>query len=181
MAMFQSSPFQLDQQPMMGDESAPVTVVKFGDYQCGHCKTWDAEVKPQLKQEYIESGEVKFYYINFPVIGENSRVAARAGEYVLENDAENYWAFHDTLYGVPTGLTPSTIISVATETTNITETEIEEGLNSQNTLNELQTDRRVGNGNGVSATPTIFVNGERVGNDYQSLKTAIEKQLPDEQ
>ena len=177
LSMFQSSPLELDRQPMMGSENASVTVVKFGDYQCGHCKDWDANVKPQLEQEYIDSGQVKFYYINFPVINQNSEIAARAGEYVYENDPENFWKFHDTLYSAQTALTRAGIITTVTQTTNISEEEISEGLDSQMARNELQADERIANGNGVTATPTIYVNGERVGNDYQSLKTAIDKQL----
>lgn len=177
LSMFQSSPFQLDTQPMLGQENASVTVVKFGDYQCGHCKTWDRELKPQLKQEYIDSGDVKFYYINLPVIGANSELAARAGEYVYENDPENFWSLHNKLYDTQTQLTRTGIINTAVETTNLTEEEITEGLNSETARNELEADEKIANGNGVTSTPTVYVNGERVGNDWESLKSAIDNQL----
>ena len=176
MSMFQSSPFQLDRQPMLGDENASVTVVKFGDYQCPHCKTWDSEVKPQLNQ-YIDSGDVKFYYINLPVIGQNSNLAARAGEYIYENDPENFWNFHDALYSTQTSLTQASIVNTAVETTILTEQEISGGLDSTLPQNELQADQRIANGNGVTATPTVFVNGQRVGNDWESLENAVENNL----
>lgn len=177
MSMFQSSPFQLDRQPMLGQENASVTVVKFGDYQCPHCKTWDREVKPQLEQEYIDSGDVKFYYINLPVIGANSELAARAGEYVYENDPENFWNLHNELYGTQMQLTRTGIIDTAVETTNLTEEEIKEGLGSETARNELEADEKIANGNGVTATPTVYVNGERVGNDWDSLKSTIDNKL----
>ncbi|AOV94518.1 hypothetical protein AQV86_01165 [Nanohaloarchaea archaeon SG9] len=177
MSMFQSSPFELYRQPMLGDENASVTVVEFGDYQCPHCKTFDSEIKPKLKNEYIDSGDVKFYYINLPVIDETSGLAARAGEYIWENDRDNFWDFHSKLYGTETRLNQGIIVNTATETTNLTAEEIREGLDSQSTANELQADQRIANGNGVTSTPTVYVNGQQVGNDYQSIKTAIENNL----
>jgi hypothetical protein len=177
LSMFQSSPFELDRQPMMGDENASVTVVKFGDYQCPHCKTWDQEIKPRLKENYIDSGQVKFYYINFPVINQNSDLAAKAGEYVYANDRENFWKTHKELYSAETQLTEGRIINIVTETTNLTESEIRQGLESTKAENELQADKRIANGNGITGTPTVYVNGERIGNDYNSLKTAVDKQL----
>ena len=180
MSMFQSSPFQLDQQPMMGDENASVTVVEFGDYQCSHCKTFDSEVKPQLKNEYIDSGEVKFYYINFPVINENSELAARAGEYVKANDPENFWDFHSELFSISGPLTQELIASTANKTTNISEEEIEEGLTSEEANSNVNTDKEVANKNGVKRTPTVYVNGERTGNSYEEIKSAVESNLENE-
>lgn len=177
MSMFQSSPFQLDRQPMLGNENASVTVVEFGDYQCGHCKDFDNNVKPQLKEEYIDTGQVKFHYINFPVIDQNSNLAARVSEYVHENEPESFWSFHSTLFDMNTPLTRPTLVNVVTETTNITEQEINNNLGNQKYSNEAQTDQQIANSNGVTATPTVYVNGERVENTYQSIKTAIDEQL----
>ena len=177
MSMFQSSPFQLDRQPMLGDENASVTVVKFGDYQCPHCQTWDREVKSQLKDQYIDSGDVKFYYINLPVIDQNSNIAARVNEYIYENEPENFWAFYNDLYSTQNPITQGKILNTATETTNLTEDEISEGIDSEQARNELEVDQRIANGNGVTSTPTVYVNGQRVGNDWESLKSAVENNL----
>jgi protein-disulfide isomerase len=181
MAMFQSSPFQLDRQPMLGDENASVTVVEFGDYQCPHCKDFENQVKPQLNEEYIETGQVKFYYINLPVIDQKSNLAATASEYVYGNEPESYWDFHSALFDIRASLTRPTVIEAVTQNTNITEQEIEEGLNQERYNDEVQADQKIANGNGVTGTPIVYVNGERVESDYQSIKNAIEKRLPDEQ
>jgi protein-disulfide isomerase len=136
-------------------------------------------VKPQLKEEYINSGKVKFHYINLVVINQNSNLAARASEYVQDNDPENFWNFHSTLFDLRGQLTRNSLINTVTETTNITEQEINDGLSDEKYIDEVKADRKIANGNGVTSTPTVYVNGERVGNDYESIKSAIENNLED--
>ena len=38
--------------PVLGDPSAPITIVEFGDYQCHQCYNWFHNTKPAIFQEY---------------------------------------------------------------------------------------------------------------------------------
>lgn len=182
LSMFKSSPFQLEQQPMLGSENATVTVVEFGDYRCPYCQRFDQQVYPQIKQEYIDSGEVKFYFINYPILGEGSQSAARAGEYVYRNDPENFWAFHHALYDNQGSesrrwVTPELLAKVAERTTDINASELKEGLDNEKIKEAVQQDKKIAKSNGLQGTPTVYVNGEQVETSYQSIKSAIEKNL----
>ncbi|NBU98139.1 MAG: protein-disulfide isomerase, partial [Spirochaetia bacterium] len=60
--------------PFSGDEKAPITIVKFADFNCGHCMHTSVILR-QILQEY--SGLVKVYYKNFPLDGNCNRLVSR--------------------------------------------------------------------------------------------------------
>ena len=43
-----------------GAEDAPLTIVEYASFTCGHCANFHANVYPQLKAEYIDTGKVRF-------------------------------------------------------------------------------------------------------------------------
>jgi len=43
--------------PILGDPSAPITIVEFGDYQCHACYNWFHTHKPTIYENYIASGK----------------------------------------------------------------------------------------------------------------------------
>ena len=82
--------------PILGDPSAPVTIVEFGDYQCHQCQNWFKNTKPSITQDYIETGKVNLVFVDLAFLGRDSPKAAQAS-YCAE-DQEMYWEYHDLLY-----------------------------------------------------------------------------------
>ena len=82
--------------PILGDPSAPVTIVEFGDYQCHQCFNWFHNTKPALSRDYIETGKVNLVFVDLAFLGKDSPKAAEAS-YCAE-DQEMYWDYHDILY-----------------------------------------------------------------------------------
>lgn len=176
LAMFKSGPMDLDSQPVQGDDNSSVKIVEFGDYQCGHCQSFDREVHPRLKENFIDTGKANFYFINNPILGEGSVAAARASEYVYLNDPENYWEFHHALFQ---NIGSESISGLMNRTTNINTSNLNQKLNSEEVKEAVKKDREISQSNGVRSTPTVYVNGERVEPTYQSIKDAVEKNLQD--
>ena len=81
-----------------GDEDAPVTIVEFGDYQCPGCGSFALSVKPQVEGTFVESGQAKFVFYDFPLISihQHSFLAARAAR--CAGDQDKFWEFHETLF-----------------------------------------------------------------------------------
>ena len=48
-----------DGSPRLGDTSAPVTIVEFGDYQCPFCKRWNETTKPAIEEKPHQNGSSK--------------------------------------------------------------------------------------------------------------------------
>ncbi|MEL6266541.1 MAG: DsbA family protein [Pseudomonadota bacterium] len=45
---------------VLGDENAPVTVIEYAAFTCGHCEAFHRETFPTIKRDYIDTGKVKF-------------------------------------------------------------------------------------------------------------------------
>jgi protein-disulfide isomerase/uncharacterized membrane protein len=60
--------------PFIGDEKAPIVIVKYADFNCGHCMHTSLLLK-QILQEY--AGLVKVYYKNFPLDGNCNPLVSR--------------------------------------------------------------------------------------------------------
>ena len=82
--------------PILGDPSAPITIVEFGDYQCHQCYNWFHNTKPTISQNYIETGKVNLVFVDLAFLGRDSQKASQAS-YCAE-DQGMYWEYHDTLY-----------------------------------------------------------------------------------
>ena len=64
--------------PPLGSESAPITIVKFGDYQCEACYHWFHNTRSTLIDNYIETGKAKLVFLDLPFLGRDSITAAEA-------------------------------------------------------------------------------------------------------
>jgi len=95
----QSKPLSIDTtkgSPALGSESAQITIVEFGDYQCPFCQKWNQNTKPLVEKNYIATGKVKLIYVDLPIIGPDS-IKAHAGSYCADEQGF-YWQYHDFLY-----------------------------------------------------------------------------------
>lgn len=63
---------------VLGDPSAPVELIEFGDLQCPVCKAQAEEILPALIEGPVARGEAKLDFRNFTIIGEQSITAAAA-------------------------------------------------------------------------------------------------------
>ena len=82
--------------PILGSESAPITIIEFGDYQCEACYAWFHNTRDTLIDNYIETGKAKLIFVDLPFLGRDSPTAAQAS-YCAE-DQEQYWEYHTMLY-----------------------------------------------------------------------------------
>ena len=82
--------------PILGDPSAPITIVEFGDYQCEQCYAWFHETKPAIVRDYIDTGKVNLVFVDLAFLGRDS-IPASMATYCAE-DQEMYWEYHDLLY-----------------------------------------------------------------------------------
>ena len=82
--------------PILGSESAPITIVEFGDYQCEACYAWFHTTRDTLIDNYVETGKVKLIFVDLPFLGRDSPMAAQAS-YCAEDQGQ-YWEYHTMLY-----------------------------------------------------------------------------------
>ena len=83
---------------VLGRRDAPVTIYEMSDFQCPFCRRHALETFPILKREYIETGKVRYVFINFPIteIHPNALPAAELG--LCAARQRKFWPLHDLLF-----------------------------------------------------------------------------------
>lgn len=166
-----------------GSDSANVTVIEFGDYQCPVCKAFFDQSEPQLLQDYISNGKAKFYFVDFAFLGSDSFTLAQGSW--CANDQGKYWSYYDYIYtnqGTEnTGwATPDKVKAFASQISGLNATQFNSCLDSNKYLSRVQDEVNLAQVYGVSATPTFFIGNpisgftELVGNQpYATIQQAI--------
>lgn len=180
---------KIEGQPTQGENSAPVSVVEFGDYKCPSCKQWGETVYPKLKKEFIDTGKVQFSYINVLFHGEESILAAKASESVYRQDKKAFWTFHKAIYDAQPRVeqhddpwvTEESLLRIAAKSVpDINREQLTSDLrNNADILDEVSKDDALVKEHGVELTPTIVINGIKLDDpfDYDTISRVIEEQV----
>jgi protein-disulfide isomerase len=161
--------------PVRGSAGAPVTIVLFSDFQCPFC----GRVEPtltQVEQEY--SGKVKVVWKHQPLvqIHPNAVPAALAAEAAREQG--KFWQMHDKLFQNQRDLGPATYERCAREI-GLDMGRWKSAFDSAKGRPRIDEDQKVAASLGISGTPTMVVNGERVVGavPFEQLKAVIDRKL----
>ena len=92
----ETKPLQLKGAPVLGSKNATITIVEVGDYQCHMCKLWFKETRPQIIENYVETGKANLVFIDMPFLGRDSTPASEAT--YCADDQGKYWEYHSTLF-----------------------------------------------------------------------------------
>jgi protein-disulfide isomerase len=81
---------------VLGDPKAPVTLVEFGDLQCPICKQYSDTVTPDVISGPVKDGKAKFEFKQWTILGPDSGTAAKAAYAAgLQN---KYWQYIENWY-----------------------------------------------------------------------------------
>lgn len=178
--------FDYDQQPFLGEESAPVQIVEFGDYKCPICKNFNESFFPQIEKDFIDSGKAKFYFMNYSFINIDSIRSAKFGESVYQElGNKTFWEFHKLIYEKqPNDLRYERMDYFTEAFLEDTLKEIVSEQDAQKVVESYKNnqsepawniDMKAANKLGIAGTPTIYVNGEKFeGNSYVDFKEMVE-------
>ncbi|MFP4538204.1 MAG: DsbA family protein [Dichotomicrobium sp.] len=167
---------------VMGDPDAPVTVIEYASMTCPHCAAFHADTLPELKEQYIDTGQVKYILRAFPL--DNLAAAAFMLARCVEED--NYYPFIDMLFEKQSQWAdadePLAELRQVTKVAGFTEDKFNRCIRDQQTLDYIQQVRDNGNQQyDIRSTPTLIVNGQKLeGNQSISqLKAVIDPLLSD--
>ena len=164
----------------LGSRTARYVIRFFSDFQCPFCADYVETVMPALKASVLQRDDVRFEMHHFPLrsIHPNANVAAEAAECVAqENGADSFWTYHDALFAQQarwSGLIDpvDTLVALAAE----------QGLATADMGACLRTGRlgdvvesayvAASQGLLLTGTPTVFLNGLKVG-DYSDIDSYL--------
>ncbi len=148
----------LEGEPFLGDATAPVTVVEFSDYQCSFCRKFWAETLPQLKDGYIITGKVKFFFKDFPLNSHpEAQPAALAAACAQEQG--KFWEYHDKLFDGQRSLGDEQYAAWAEEL-GLDGDRFASCLSSKKYQEDIQADIREAAALGILGTPAFVINGK---------------------
>lgn len=160
-----AGPLDLAGQPFLGSPEAPVQVVEFGDFKCPYCRQFEAAILPELQERYIDTGRIRFYFLNYPFIGPDSWTAATAGEAVFRQRPEAFWEYYRAVYERQgdereVWATPEFLLELIREEVPGVDVErVRQDLERGAYKDEADRDYRQGERVGVRSVPAIVVNG----------------------
>ncbi len=147
--------------PILGDPSASITIVEFGDYQCEQCYAWFHNTKPAIVRDYIDTGKANLVFVDLAFLGKDSPKAAQAS-YCAE-DQEMYWEYHDLLYSsqehVDNGWANSERLKAFAYSLDLDPELFESCLDSEKYSKRVQYNIQQAKENGVRGTPGFFIVG----------------------
>ena len=146
--------------PILGSESAPITIVEFGDYQCEACYAWFHNTRDTLIDNYIETGKAKLVFVDLPFLGRDSPKAAQAS-YCAEDQGQ-YWEYHTMLYtfqdGHPdSGWADRDRLNSFAFSLDMNIDEFNECMNSSKYKQRVNANYNEAVRNGVQQTPTFII------------------------
>jgi len=174
-----------DDDPALGDADAPVTIIAFSDFQCPYCRRFEQQAFRQLKAEYIETGQVRLVFRDFPLteIHPNALSAAMAAECAHDQDA--FWPMHDRLFADQNAWgdsdNPNGTFYGYAEEIGLDVEAFRGCLESQEPLPEIRNDFQAGVDGGVRGTPAFFMGGEMLSGaqPFSAFQQRIERLLND--
>lgn len=173
-----------EKQPHLGSEAAKVKVIEFADFKCPACKKWTAAYLDTFIQDYVDTGKVEFFFMNFAFIDRDSYLAASAGEAIYRQSNEKFWEYLHKLYDNQGD--ESTIWATQKFILNFVKNNIkgidygqfERDITEHTYMYDVKEDFKIAGAYGVNGTPKFMVNGKLLpDSSYEGLTAAIEAAL----
>ena len=160
---------------VQGAESARVTLVEYGDYECPHCGRAYPIVK-RLQKHFAEG--LRLAFRNFPLseMHPNAEPAAETAEFAGAQG--HFWEMHDLLFENQESLGQRLYAQLA-RGLDLSPEALRRALEDQEYKARVQADFKGGVRSGVNGTPTFFINGHRHDGpfDFEDLALAIDEAL----
>lgn len=174
-----------DDDAVLGNPNAPVTIIEFSDFQCPFCRKFWKETLPQIKKDYLLTGKARLVYRDFPLtqIHPGATPAAEGAECAKEQD--KFWEMHDAIFEEQEKQGSGTVQFTADDVKKwaakigLNASKFNQCLDSGKYKQEIEKDLADGSAAGVTGTPAVFVNGRLIvgAQPFAAFKAVIDEEL----
>lgn len=166
-----------DNLPFLGDANAPVTLVDFSDYGCPHCQHFEQTSFPILKEEYVDTGKVKYVVHPFYLGSLAPPQATEANWCALEQD--KFFEYRHALFENSNAIRSTAgLLNIAGQVQGLDVDALSSCLSSDKYANLARDGRLAGSRKGVTSTPTFIINGQKSpANTIEGLREVIDQAL----
>lgn len=148
-----------------GQNAKNVSLVVYGDFQCPVCGQF-FPIEKQVVDTF--SKDISFQFIHFPLdsIHPNARAASRAAE--AAGLQGKFFEMHDVLYqnqsAWNTASDPLAVFTSYATSLGLDAAKFKTDFASESVNGTINADLKLGNGKGVTGTPTYYLNGTKLDN-----------------
>jgi Na+/H+ antiporter NhaA len=162
-----ADPVDVERDHIRGPESAPVTVVEYGDFQCPYCGQAEGVVRELL----IDFGDLRYVWRHLPLndVHAHAQLAAEASEFAAAHG--KFWEMYDLLLSHQDALEVRHLIAYAGEL-GLDGERFRGALRKRKYSDRIAQDVESADRSGVSGTPTFFINGRRHYGAYDTATLA---------
>ena len=156
----------------LGKANAPITVIEYASFACGHCAVFNNTVFPQIKAKYIDTGQVRWVFREF--ITPPAELAAAGALLARCAGPDKYFNVADAIFHgqeemFKTGDMRGVLLRVA-QSAGMTEQQFQACVTDEKAIQAFnsrvegyaKTDK-------VTATPTFIINGKKVAEGEMTL------------
>jgi protein-disulfide isomerase len=142
--------------PARGPADAVVALVEFSDYECPYCIRHFHQTMPEIEQNYIDTGKIRYVFRDFP-IDQNHPQAIRAHEAAhCAIEQGKFWDLHPKLFSAPGTHTPIALDDLA-KSAGLDEAQFKACIASGRTTGPIRDTVRLAEQFGATGTPWFFV------------------------
>jgi len=150
--------------PAKGPQDAKVMIVEFSDLQCPHCK----EAQPVIDKLLSEEPQARFVFQSFPLPSHNwAAKGAAYADCVARTSNDAFWKFVAKTYEAQGQITEANadekLTGIATDS-GVNGAETAGCAAKPETAERVSKSVALGKMLSIAGTPTVFVNGRRIGN-----------------
>lgn len=146
-----------------GRPDAPVTVYEMADFQCPACRAFAATVQPTLDREFVETGKVRWVFINLPLTSIHPNAVAAAEVAVCAGRQGRFWPTHDLLYSEQEDWArlsqPRNALVALAQRAGANKAKLLACVNEGTARAEVELDARRATRTGARATPSFYIEG----------------------
>ena len=146
-----------------GSATAPVTVYEMSDFQCPFCKRHTEQTFPTLEKEYVNTGKVRWIFINMPLTSLHPNAVAAAEFAMCAAREGKFWPAHDILYRrqdvwAPLKNPVAFLLSLS-DSLKLPKAKVTTCLEKAETRDEIQKDAEGAAKSGAQSTPSFYIEG----------------------
>ncbi len=188
-----STKLEIKSSPVLGNESAPVTIYIFSDFSCPFCSAadgqnqqvmdllkakdpnWKAPI-PEIIKNYVDTGKVKLVFKYMP--GHGAGKTAHEVGYAL-NEQGLFWKFHDRVFANQADANNLEKMKAIAQSLGADMEKLNAFLNAKKYKPLMNNDIQMAQSNKVSGTPSFIINDKMLegAQSFAVFQQAIEQEL----
>lgn len=153
---FEPTELTIGASAVLGEATAPVTLIEYSDYQCPYCQRHFSNVMPDLVKDYVETGKLRYVMREFPIESIHPQAMKASVAALCAKDQGRYWEMHDLIFGNQRQVSADDLKAHG-KTLGLDSASFDDCLESDKYIEQIRNDLQEGQKLGVRGTPSFVI------------------------